>query len=131
MAPTADESTADWHWRLTGTLVGPGLREAMFAQGGETRTVREGREIDGWTLSAVEAGNATLSAGGQIRSLSVDGLDEAASGRAALPSAAAAQAANAAVKRALEKQSADQKAAETFLHQATKAMADPAGPIHD
>jgi hypothetical protein len=114
---------ADWHWRLTGTVVGPEVREAVFAQGNETRTVGEGREIDGWTLSAVEFGKAMLTRAEQTRTVSVDGLDEVASGRAALPTFAAVRAANEAVKRTLAKQSADEKAAENILHQATKAMA--------
>lgn len=119
-------NAADWHWRLTGTVVGPGLREAVFAQGSETRAVEEGREIDGWKLSAVEAGKALLTCAGQMRTATIDGLDDVASGRAALPSAAAARSANATVERALAKQSADEQAAEDFLHQATKAMVDQA-----
>jgi hypothetical protein len=113
---------ADWRWRLTGTVVGPGLREAVFAQGSETRTVEEGREIDGWTLSAVEFGKAMLSHAGQTRTVDVDGLDEVASGRAALPTFAAVRAANDTVKKTLAKQSSEEKAAENFMHQATKAM---------
>ena len=96
---------ADWHWRLTGTVVGPGLREAVFAQGGETRVVEEGREIDGWKLSAVEAGKAMLTCAGETRTATVDGLDDVASGRAALPSAAAARAANAAASNARSQRS--------------------------
>jgi hypothetical protein len=119
-------SAADWHWRLTSTVVGPGLREAVFAQGSETRAVEEGREIDGWKLSAVEAGKAMLTCAGQTRTATVEGLDDVASGRAALPTAAAARAANAAVEQALAKQSADETAAENFLHEATKAMVDRA-----
>jgi hypothetical protein len=129
-AGTASDGTrpnpADWHWRLTGTVVGPELREAVFAQGSETRAVEEGREIGGWKLSAVEAGKAMLTHAGQTRTATIDGLDDVASGRAALPSAAEARAANAAAERALAKQSADEKAAENFLHQATKAMVDQA-----
>jgi hypothetical protein len=122
----ARPEAADWRWRLTGTVVGPGLREAVFAQGNETRTVGEGREIDGWTLSAVEFGKAMLTRAEQTRTVSVDGLDEVASGRAALPTFAAVRAANETVKRTLAKQSADEKAAENILHRVTKAMADQA-----
>jgi hypothetical protein len=122
-------NAADWHWRLTGTVVGPELREAVFAQGSETRAVEEGREIDGWTLSAVDASGAMLTRAGQTRTVTVDGLDDIESGRAALPSAAVARAANDAAMSALAQQSADEKAAEKFLHQATKAMFDQAiGP---
>jgi hypothetical protein len=116
--------SADWHWRLTGTVIGPEVREAVFAQGDETRTVDQGREIDGWTLSAVESGKAILTRAEQTRTVSVDGLDEVASGRAALPTAAAARAADESVKQTLAKQSSDEKAAENILHQATKAMVD-------
>ena len=120
---------ADWRWRLTGTVVGPELREAVFAQGRETRAVEEGREIDGWKVSAVEANGATLTRAGQTRTVTVDGLGDIESGRAALPSAEAARTANDAATSALARQSADEKAAENFLHQATKAMFDQAnGP---
>jgi hypothetical protein len=122
-------NAADWHWRLTGTVVGPKLGEAVFAQGSETRVVEEGQEIDDWTLSAVDASGAILTRAGQTRTVTVDGLDDIESGRAALPSAAVARAANDAAMTALAQQSADEKAAEGFLHQATKAMFDRAiGP---
>jgi hypothetical protein len=117
-------NAADWHWRLTGTVVGPKLREAVFAQGSETRAVEEGREIDGWTLSVVDASGAVLTRAGQTRTATVDGLDDIESGRAALPSAAVARAANDAAMSALAQQSADEKAAENILHQTTKAMFD-------
>jgi hypothetical protein len=122
-------SAADWHWRLTGTVVGPKQREAVFAQGSETREVEEGREIDGWKLSAVDVSGAMLTRAGRTRTVTVDGLDDIESGRAALPSAAVTRAANDAAMSALAKQSAEEKAAEKILHQATKAMFDQAtGP---
>jgi hypothetical protein len=121
-----DRDVAGWHWRLTGTVVGPEIREAVFARDNETRSIEEGGEIDGWTLSAVDVGKAMLTRTGQTQTMSVDGLDDVASGRAALPTFAAMRAADDAVRRALAKQAADEKSAENILHQATKAMTDQA-----
>ncbi len=50
----------EWTWRLAGSVIGPGRREAFFTRGTEKRTVSEGEKIDGWILSKVDAASVKL-----------------------------------------------------------------------
>ncbi len=65
---------AAWGWRLTGLVIGPGLREAMLAKEGETRAVLEGETVDGWTVTLIGRGEVTVQAGGKARVLKVAGM---------------------------------------------------------
>jgi hypothetical protein len=71
--PAQADSTPEWHWRLAGTLLGPGHRQAVFAQTDATRGVQEGQQIDGWTLVEVRPRQVTLAAHGETRALSMEG----------------------------------------------------------
>lgn len=113
---------ADWHWRLAGIIVGPGLREALFTHAGETRTVREGQQIDGWTVAAIRPHGATLQGAGGAKILSPEGLspdEEAAAASVRAEQNAQAAALVAAVSL---QQQREQQAAETALTEATKQM---------
>ena len=46
--------------RLTGTLVSPGRRRAIFVAGDKPVVVMEGSLIDAWTVQAISAGSVTL-----------------------------------------------------------------------
>ncbi len=46
--------------RLTGTLVSPGGKRAIFAVGDKPAVMREGGRIDAWTVQAISAGTVTL-----------------------------------------------------------------------
>src|SRR5262249_36572544 len=54
-------------WRLAGTIIGPDVRIALFAQVGNTRAVPEGKAIDGWVVVSVDRSGVTLSSAGEIR----------------------------------------------------------------
>jgi hypothetical protein len=66
------ELRQEWTWRLAGTLIVPGRRDALFARGTEKRTVREGEAIDGWVLAAVDADNVRLTGPEGERTLSLE-----------------------------------------------------------
>jgi len=46
--------------RLTGTLVSPGGKRAIFAVGDKPAVMREGGRIDAWTVQEISAGAVTL-----------------------------------------------------------------------
>ncbi len=113
-----------WPWRLAGVIIGPGLSEALFTHAGETRTVREGEQIDGWTVAAVRPHGVTLKGGGVEKILSPEGMsaDEEALAASARAEEAAKVAAAAAVSAASVQQQREQQAAETSLAEATRQM---------
>jgi hypothetical protein len=60
---SADKSAPEIHGRLEGVTIGPGdERQAVFARGeGEKPlVVREGDDVDGWTVSSIESGRVLL-----------------------------------------------------------------------
>jgi hypothetical protein len=117
--PAVDTPVPEWHWRLAGIIVGPGLREALFSLNGETRVIREGRELDGWALTGVRANAVTLSAAGQAMTVKVQELTDGEAMRGSTPVARAAQAA---VKAALKQQADGERTAVKVLVEATRAM---------
>jgi hypothetical protein len=78
-AQRSDAATTTWDWRLTGTILAPNLRMALFAQPGKTRAVQEGKVIDGWMVVSVRKDGVTLSAADHIRVIQLEGTssDEA------------------------------------------------------
>ncbi len=114
---------SDWHWRLAGIIIGPGLREALFTHAGETRTVREGQQIDGWTVAAIRPHGATLQGAGAAKILSPEGLSPDEEAAAAVVRAEQNAQAVALVAAAALQQQREQQAAETALAEATKQMA--------
>ncbi|HVJ54817.1 MAG TPA: hypothetical protein VM689_20320 [Aliidongia sp.] len=119
-AMAAATPASEWRWRLTGTIVGPSLREALFEQGNATRVVREGRQLDGWTVASVQSDSVTLAADGETMSFSPKGLGagEADVGARIEPGAQAERS----VQAALSEQQRDQQTAETALSDATRQM---------
>jgi len=112
----------DWRWHLTGVVIGPTLREALFGTENETRVVVLGAQIDGWTLTEVRPGGVTLRDHDQEKRLGADEWlqDDA---RAADSERRARQfEAGQAAAAALEQQRQDQANAETALGEATAAM---------
>ena len=105
----------EWTWRLAGVTIGPQRREALFARGAETRTIREGEEIDGWKVSAVNATSVKLTGPDGERTLS--------------PQRDAAVAAAGAINEQIRADQRDRKRAsqrtETAMQQLTKAMMAP------
>jgi hypothetical protein len=122
-APLAAETPrTDRHRRLTGIVISPELRVAVFALAGETRTVREGEKIDGWVVTAIRPEGVTVEAEGETKLLVPEALAPAgAEAPPALPAAAQAQKARS-VSEALLKQKQDQAAAESALLEATAKM---------
>jgi hypothetical protein len=62
-ASAADKAGPEIRGRLAGVTIGPGeRREAVFARGeGEKPlVVREGDDVDGWTVSSIESGRVLL-----------------------------------------------------------------------
>jgi hypothetical protein len=120
--PLMSGPASGWQWRLAGVIAGPGLSEAMFAHAGETRTLREGQQIDGWTMVAVRPHGVTLKGAGGEKILSPEGLspDE----EAAAASVRAEQNAQVAAMVSADslKQQREQQAAEAALAEATKQM---------
>ena len=70
--PRGAEPRQEWTWRLAGTLIVPGRRDALFTRGTEKRTVGEGEAIDGWIVSAVDAANVRLTGPEGERTLSLE-----------------------------------------------------------
>jgi hypothetical protein len=57
-----DESTQTLHARLTGVAILPEGREALFERdGSKPVAVKEGRQIDGWTVKTIHADKVVLS----------------------------------------------------------------------
>jgi hypothetical protein len=113
-------------WRLAGIVVSPGLSEALFVLDSTTRELREGDELDGWTLAAIRASAVTLRRGEAEKTLSLEAqpVEASAAAPAAAPIAEAApplQSAQA-VRAAARAQQKQQTAAESQLAKATKEM---------
>ncbi len=120
--PGLSHAESEWHWRLAGTLVGPGHHQAVFAQTGETRAVQEGQQIDGWTLTAVRQRGVTLTSAGVVRSLSMEGYSPEEQEALAQQRAEESQRMNAAVEANLANQERDIDAANNQLAAATQQM---------
>jgi hypothetical protein len=120
--PLASSPASGWQWRLSGVIVSPGLSEALFTHAGETRTVREGQQIDGWTVAAVRPHGVTLTGAGAEKILSPEGLSPDEEAAAASARAEQTAQAAAAVSAASLKQQRDQQGAEAALADATKQM---------
>ena len=121
----ADTPPPAWAWRLSGVVTGPGLSQALFTQGGETRTVGLGARIDGWTLVAVRPHEVTLLRGEQAMTLSQDWVPPAEATAIMQERDRAARAAS--VDAALQQQQTDQAAAETALSDLTRSMLKTVG----
>jgi hypothetical protein len=120
-ADASRNSSAVWHWRLAGILIDSDLHLALFAQGGDTRSLVVGDEIDGWTLAAVHRRDVMLRNANQEMTLGLEGLPpeiEDAIAQAKIKFDAATQA----VEQASRQQQQDQATAETALAHATQAM---------
>jgi len=51
----------DFEWDLTGIITGDNLAMAIFMRGNEeTRTLKTGMKLDGWTVKAIDANGVTL-----------------------------------------------------------------------
>ena len=109
----------EFQQRLTGIVVTPALREAMFSADGRTRVLHEGEQIDGWTLTAIDPHAVRLEAAGSTLNLAPAGLPPGAAESVPTeqPGARARQ-----VAEALERQQRDQANAEAELNQATARM---------
>ena len=112
----------DWRWHLTGVVIGPALREALFGTENETRVVVLGGQIDGWTLTEIWPGGVTLRNHDQEKRLGADEwLQDDTRAADSLRREREFEAAQAAAA-ALEQQRQDQADAETALGKATAAM---------
>jgi hypothetical protein len=71
--------------RLTGVVIEAATREAVFAGEGRARgsVVREGDDIEGWTVEAVTAEGVTVRSAGGSENLPLPGSKEAESGATA------------------------------------------------
>jgi hypothetical protein len=115
--------SSPWQRRLAGIVITPRLREALFEQNGDTRVMREGERIDGWTLTDVHPGGVTLRSGGEEETRNLQGV---APGEAQPPQGAQlnkALPAEQEVAAASAKQEAEQAIAEVWLKRATRRMA--------
>jgi hypothetical protein len=124
-APAAQApATADapLRWRLAGTLITPGARKALFARVSETRVVTEGQQIDNLTLTRVQPGVVTLSAGGVAHVLSVEGYTAEEATEAARVRTADAAVVDAAVGATIARQAAELQIANDQLLAATRQM---------
>lgn len=111
-----------WHWHLTGIILGPDLREALFATDDETRVVLQGARIDGWTVTEVRPGSVTLRQEGEEKRLhTAEWLPDDQRAADSLRRQRIAQTA-VAVESALNSQQHDQEAAEQALVNATQHM---------
>jgi hypothetical protein len=122
-APSGAPATGSpWRRRLSGIILSPQLHEALFEQDGETQVLREGEQLDGWTLAAVGAGQVTLRSSAAEEIVALDarpGEDASASWR--IEGDQRGQAARA-VEAASSRQAAEQAMAETQLARATRRM---------
>ena len=112
----------DWHWRLSGTLIGPDFRGAVFAHVGESRSVLAGEQIDGWTLTAVYPQSVVLSAGNRLLSVTLEGFSPAEEAEAAQRRTEWNERVDAAVRARLAQQENQRQVAEMALLAATKRM---------
>jgi len=118
----AETPRHEWHRRLTGIVISPELRVAVFALDGDTRSVAEGQQIEGWVVTAIRPDGVSIEAAGETRLLA---LEASAPGKAqAKPGPDATQHAQKArsVSEALLKQKSEQAAAESALVAATAKM---------
>jgi|GEM_PF-4318266 hypothetical protein len=122
---TAGTPKREWHRRLTGIVVTPAVHAALFASAGGTRAVREGEQIDGWTVTAIAADSVTLAAEGETKILRPEALapDPASEAPSPRPEPRGQWARS--VAAALQAQEQDQAAAETALIEATRQMSGP------
>ncbi len=111
-----------WHWRLAGTLLGAGHRQAVFAQTNETRAVAEGQAIDGWTVLEVHQGGVTLVSRGNKRALRMEGFSPEEQAAAAAVRAEQGRRMDAAAQANLAKQETEIEAASGALAAATHRM---------
>jgi hypothetical protein len=118
----APAAGSPWRRRLSGIILSPQLHEALFEQDGETQVLREGEQLDGWTLAAVSAGQVTLRSAAAETVVTLDtnaNADLPASWRVEVDRRG--QAARA-VEAASSRQAAEQAVAETQLARATRRM---------
>ncbi len=120
--PLPADPASGWQWRLTGVVIGPGLSEALFTHAGETRTAKEGQQIDGWTVAAIRPHGVTLKNAGAEKNLSPEGFSPEEAAAAARALAEQAAQADAIVSAASLQQQRDQQVAEAVLIEATKQM---------
>jgi hypothetical protein len=125
MVFTPSDATAPgspWRRRLTGIILSPQLHEALFEQDGETQVLREGEQLDGWTLAAVGAGQVTLRSAAAEEILTLEAhSNEDAPAPWSTEVERRGQAAHV-VDAASARQAAEQALAETQLARATRRM---------
>jgi general secretion pathway protein N len=74
VAPVA-QRPPDLAWRLAGSTIRPGTREALFTQDGQqSRPVKEGDQLDGWNVSKIELDRVTLTSAFGTRVFEPTGL---------------------------------------------------------
>jgi hypothetical protein len=120
--PDATALRAPWGRRLTGIILSPQLHEALFEQDGETQVLREGEQLDGWTLAAVGAGQVTLRSAAAEEIVT---LEAHSNGDAPAPWSTEVERRGQAavvVEAASARQAAEQALAETQLARATRRM---------
>ncbi len=124
VVPAIAGDATTWRWRLAGVIVGPGVARALFARDGETQSVAAGRQIDGWTVTAIRPDGVTIEGPAGERVLRPEAATPAAAidGNARQPAPAAPTVATAA-----RAQRQDQAAAEAALAAATRQMMQAGG----
>jgi hypothetical protein len=116
-------SPAQFGWRLAGVVVGPDVRAALFASAAETRTVTEGEQLDGWTVTAIGRSVVTLERAGEQTNLSLEDLPPEELAEVARARAEEiARAIDAPIAADLQQQQRDQEDGEAALAKATKLM---------
>jgi hypothetical protein len=130
-APQVAPVASEWPWRLTGTLISPDQRIALFAnRDGRTQSVSEGQQIDGWTVVVIRPDSAILTADTGTRTILIGGFPPTDTGAAKVfPNQQEAVAVrdigvnkDVAVRDNLAKQESDHKTAFDALAKATKQM---------
>jgi hypothetical protein len=87
-----DKAPVQLQRRLTGIMVRPGAREALFQRDGEKAlAVKEGGEVDGWKVVSIEMDRVVLDSGAGEQTVKPTGGTGAAMLRAPRPKAPVAQ----------------------------------------
>jgi len=63
-------------WRLTGIIAGGQVSVAMFFNDDDSKAIRLGMQLDGWTLTEIETTSVTLTSGDQKILLQLHNTDE-------------------------------------------------------